>query len=224
VLDYGGVAVERPLIVLQPEPAAMPEISRLDTYDWLVVTSPSSVRCLLDLMQRRGTDLRRLPRILVNGPSTAAVFAAAGIQVDAQPASGFAASDMMRVAESVIGPESLILRLRSDKASEGVADSLRAAGHEVQDCQLYVNAPVRLSSKLPGCDAVFFASGSAVDAFVANWGVEPLRERLTAAIGRPTAKRLAELGITATAVASDSTAADTIQALAAALIARELAG
>ena len=223
VLELGGVPVESPLITLAPAESALPALQALDTVDWLAITSPAAARCLLDLMRRHGIDLRRLPRLLVNGPGTAAVFAAVGIQVDAQPTCGFTTTEMIACAATTLPAGSRVLRLHSDKAGPALAEALRSQGHTVTDCLLYTNVATSADGAPPPGEAVFFASSSAVDAFAANWGIDPLLDRLVVAIGPPTARRLAELGVSPDAVPADSTAEDALRALAAVCVRRQLA-
>jgi uroporphyrinogen-III synthase len=91
--------------------------------------------------------------------------------------------------------------LRSAKAGDEVAEALRAAGAEVEDEVLYDNIPVvrdAAKERLPDFDAVFFASASAVEAFLAEYGAETLTGRRVLVIGKPTREALpAELGASA---------------------------
>jgi uroporphyrinogen-III synthase len=61
---------------------------------------------------------------------------------------------------------------------------------------------------------VFFASSSAVDAFITQWSVEKLKGKSVAAIGKPTCERLLKNGVQADAVGKDATVESSIMALA----------
>ena len=71
VLAFDGVPVEFPLIKTEPNPACRDVLERLSSYDWVILTSPSSVCCLFTLLEEFGIDIRRLPRLMVCGPGTA---------------------------------------------------------------------------------------------------------------------------------------------------------
>ncbi len=90
-------------------------------------------------------------------------------------------------------------------------------GAEVEDVILYDNNPV-LHDRLPLFDAAFFASSSAVAAFVDQWPTDALAGKPVVAIGRPTAETLEKRGIACTVVPDRATVSSAILALAADLI------
>ncbi|MBA4386619.1 MAG: hypothetical protein C0404_01490 [Verrucomicrobia bacterium] len=213
VLNFGGVPVMRPLIKLVPESSAVEQISNIKRFNWLVLTSPASVRCFAGLMDHSGASLRTLPGIIVCGPGTAAELGKYRIIPDAAPDSDFGVNGLRDIAGSFVKPGQKVLRLRSDKAGPEVADFLRTLGAEVNDCLLYRNEPVRYDS-LPAFDAVFFASASAVEVFISQWGRDALRGRTIAVIGRPTERGLEEHGLCSDAVGREATVESCITALA----------
>ena len=79
-----------------------------------------------------------------------------------------------------------VLRLRSVKAGSAVADALRAVGAQVDDFILYDNVAIVHADPLPPFVAVHFASASAVEAFVAAYGVSSLRGKDVFVMGEPT--------------------------------------
>ena len=97
---------------------------------------------------------------------------------------------------------------------------MRALGVTVTDAVLYRNTPIR-QQRLPPFGAVFFASASAVRAFVTQWGVGELAGKDVLAIGEPTAVALRTLGV-APLVARQSDAVSAIETLAALRVARRL--
>ena len=114
-----------------------------------------------------------------------------------------------------------MLRVRSDKAGPVLADSLREQGAVVEDVCLYRNDPLPQNSLLP-CDTVFFASSSAVAAFVVAWGVEALASKTVLAIGKPTAKALTAAGVSDVIVGIEATVESAIGCLAAECVDRAI--
>jgi uroporphyrinogen III methyltransferase/synthase len=221
VHDYGGQPVPLPLIRLVPEPAAAAALRELARYDWLVLTSPAAVRCLMALLAEARQDLRRLPRLLVCGAGTADALRRHGLTPDAVPTSHYSAEAMLELARQVIAPGARVLRLRSDRAEPTVAETLTAAGARVDDVVLYRNEPVP-HDRLPPSEVVFFASASAVDAWVARWGTAPLAERFTLVIGEPTERALARHGLRPGLVSPIATVPASIAALAAYFVCQRL--
>lgn len=228
VEDGGGWPIQQPLIALEASrvPDILDALRQLASFDWLVLTSPAAVRCLFDLLPGVGVDLRRLPRLLVNGPGTADALRAHGVYADAQPAagSGYTADAMLAVARQTIKSGQRVLRLRSDKAGDAVATALRDQGAVVHDVVLYHNVALAQPPSaatagepphLAPFDDVCFASGSAVDTFVAAWGTAPLAAAVVVAIGGPTAAALRRHGVEPTIIPPDATIADCIASLAA---------
>ena len=195
VTDFGGRPVCRPLIRLVPLPEARQAMHTVTAYDAVVITSPSAVRCFLELIAAEHVDLRRLPQLIACGPGTAAELANAGLTPDVVPPHDFGADGLLRELRNMKhGMQTpRLLRLRSDKAGDGLAGELRKLGATVDDCVLYANEPIRYET-LPEFDAVFFASASAVEVFAAQWGTAALDGKIVAVIGQPTAAALHKLG------------------------------
>jgi len=228
VRSHGGRPVCLPLIELSPEPEVLELLRRLQDFDWLTLTSPSAARCLLRLLREQGVDVRELPRLVTSGPGVSRVLAEAGLRVAAEPDAAYSAGAMLATVEAVMRPGDRVLRLRSDQAPTTVAETLRQAGMDVTEAVLYRNRRAPLPEWTESVDfqavlrdpvaAVVFASGSAVDAFVAHWGTAPLHTLRVAAIGAPTARVLARHGVHEVLVAPEATIPETINALAAAAL------
>ena len=210
VLDAGGHPIALPLIELRPVPHF--EVD-LEAYDWVVISSPSSARALLAYMQDHAIDLRALPKIMVCGRETAAAFNEVGIHADAQPDADGSALAMILLAQTLLQKGTRVLRLRSDKAGEEIGNALAAQGASVEDKIIYENHALTYSA-LPEFDALFFASSSAVDQFVAAWGIHALEGKEVVAIGLPTAHTLQAHARPADVIAQEATAAGAIRALA----------
>ncbi len=215
VMDYNGVPVEFPLIRLDPEPAASRVVADIGNFDWITLTSPAAVRCLFSILaEHESVDIRSLPRIMVSGAGVARVLRDYGVNADIVPTEKFSADSMQAAAGKVIRPGDRVLRLRSELASGGVEEFLAGCGAVVTDCVLYRNTHVP-HDDLPPFDSVFFASSSAVIAFVTDWGSGKLNGKVSVAIGAPTARALEEFGLEATVVPQEATVAAGISALAA---------
>ncbi len=211
VHDMGGRPIARPLIALELLPQAAAAVSRLKTFDWVAVTSPSSARCFHELMLREGIDLRTTPRIMVTGSGTARALVRAGLAHDAMPESDFSGRGLIAAVKDLVSGKR-ILRLRSQKAGPNLAEELRAAGAEVEDCILYENRFIEYPQQ-PNFDAAFFASASAVESFVVQWGAEALAGKTVLAIGEPTRRALTAAGVATDLVGGMDTVERSLQAL-----------
>ncbi len=201
VRDLGGHPIQFPLIHLKCRKSFEP---RLGTFDWLVVTSPSSVRAFMEIVSLRKLDYRSIPKIMVCGRGTADEFAECGICVDAQPEGNFSAESLKQLAMEILKPGEKVLRVRSDKAGPELADAIRATGAEVEDAIIYDNERIS-HNELPAFDAVFFASASGVESFIDQWGIESLTKKTTVVIGKPTARALEKHHLKPDVVAREST-------------------
>ena len=210
VLDFGGVPVQQPLIELAPE-----KVPPLGDYDWLILTSPSAVRCLLVQLD----DLRGLPKILCCGEGTAVALRTFRIQADAMPPGEFNTAGVLRTALEVIPPDARILRLRSDRAGEKLSTELRKTFPRVDDVVICRNQPVRC--EIPGCDVVFFASVSAVESFAEQFGIEKLSGKEVVVIGARDATALRSRGVSNLIAPRRATVEDAIAALATHFIQKE---
>jgi len=199
---------------MQSTPEAIEAVSGAGEYDWLVVTSPSAVRCLVAAVRASGADLRSLPSIMACGPGTLRELLAVGLTADAVPSSGFGAEGLLTLAQERIPKDAKVLRVRSDKAGPSLATKLREQGVAVDDVCIYRNEAVA-GGELPLFDTVFFASSSSVSAFTDVWGIDPLAGKTVLAIGHPTATALESAGVAGSLVSPEATVADAIACLAA---------
>lgn len=213
VHDLGGFPIQRPLIRLTPNPAARECVRRIEQYDWIVLTSPAAVRCFIEIMDQAGTDARKVPKLMACGPGTARAMRKFRLIPDAEPPADFGAQGLRPMAGRLIPAGARVLRLRSDKAGGELATALRQTGAVVEDCILYRNERLTYDA-LPVFDAVFFASGSAVEAFHALWGKDALPGKTILAIGQPTLAILKTYGLAADVVSPEATVEASLAALA----------
>lgn len=221
VRDYGGIPVSRPMVRLAPCLDGLDGLLDLRLYDWVVLTSPSSVDCLMKMFRETKTDLRGLPRLLVSGPGTAARLEAFGLQVDVQPVTDFDGEGLLECARDRLRTGERVLRLRSDRAGSGLTDSLKGLGLRVDDVVLYRNEPVAYERK-PPFDLVVFASGSGVEALLAQWGREALAGKIVVAFPGSACTALANAGIRVDLKAPEPTVESCIGELAGFAVRRDL--
>jgi uroporphyrinogen III methyltransferase/synthase len=221
VRDFGGIPLPLPLIRLVPDPTCLPLLKTIRTFDGLVVTSPSSVRMLMQLLPETGLDVRALPKILVAGPGTAEAFKAQGVTPDAIPDRNFGAEGVLELAQQAFPAGASLLRLRSHRAGPGLADALGQRGFRVTDGVSYFTEPIR-PDRIPAFDAVFFASASAVEAYLAVQPPNALAEKTVMAMGQPTWAALKKHGVQVERVAVEASVESAIQTLAAVMVEKEI--
>ena len=211
VRDFGGKPVVRPLIKLVLTESAREKMD-LGTSEWIALTSPSAVRCFYELLLKRKLDLRSLPKIMAVGSGTARALEKIGLGCDLMPESDFSGKGLLEVAAPMVAGQK-VLRLRSQKAGAALADGLRAAGAEVNDVVLYDNCVVTYD-RCPEFDCVFFASASAVESFVEQWGADALRDKTILTMGQPTARALRGCSVEPQVVGTQSRVTEIVHGLA----------
>jgi uroporphyrinogen III methyltransferase/synthase len=212
VNDLGGRPVVRPLIRLKISTDGEDAVRQLASYDWVALTSPSAVRCFHELMLKEKIDLRRIPKIMSVGSGSLRALQRIGLGCDLMPETDFSGAGLLATAAPVVKGQK-ILRLRSQKAGPELADGLRAAGAEVTDCVLYTNKMVHYPEP-PEFDSVYFASASAVESFIEQWGVAVLKNKTILAIGGPTQAALQSFGLKAAVIGEMATVEESLHALA----------
>ena len=200
--DRGGRPIPWPMIELRAR--SLPDL-KASGYGAIVLTSPSAVRIFF---QSCTVDRRQLPLFYTCGAGTDAELRRYGVASDLMPESDFSANGLIKAIKGFKGFKGFkdekgfkgekdlnglngfkglkVLRLRSAKAGSAVADALRAVGALVDDFILYDNVSIAHTDPLPPFDAVHFASASAVEAFIAAYGVSPLRGKDIFVMGEPT--------------------------------------
>lgn len=195
----GAEPVLVPTIALRP--VASPEtdamLSSLGAYDWILCTSPNTVRFLCERLSAGGTlELPLGPRVAAIGAKTAAALQEAGARVDLIPREAHAEGLLAALPSSLEGARILLPRAR--EARELLPDALRARGAVVAIAVLYENVlPEGGAPDLGEVDAYTFASGSAVENFFALYpdALPRLQRGLVACIGPVTAEALRARGV-----------------------------
>ena len=179
VEDRGGKPIRWPLIRLVPRKLSLDP----SAYDGIVLTSPSAVRIFFEACP---CDRRQLPKFFTCGAGTDAELRKYGVSSDVMPAKDFSAAGLIAEIREMDLRGRHILRLRSAKAGSAVARALKRAGAKVDDVILYDNKFCAPADKLPPFDDVFFASASAVESFLAQYGAAKLRGKGIYVMGAPT--------------------------------------
>lgn len=200
--DDGGVALQ----------GAIAELSR-GTYDWMVVTSATTVRRLV--AAPGGAAALGGARIAVVGPATArAVTDAGGIVALVAPEA---------VGESLVEAfpvgSGRVVQLRPEAARPVVAEGLRAKGWQVDEVAAYRTVAAEVdaatAAEVGRSDIVTFTSPSTVQHLVDAVGVDGL-PTLVVSIGPVTSAALRALGIAVAAEADPHTVEGLVAAVVAA--------
>ncbi len=236
VRDLGGMPVRMPLIRLDKNVEQASRLWRneeknyrrdacttlLEEIDWIIITSPSAVKIIVESLKKEGYDFRRLPKIIVCGSGTSCEFRRIGIIPDIEADESYGAAGMMKAIKGRIRKGDKVLRVCSDKAGTEISCELRRIGALVTDEILYRNLPVKYD-KLPEFDAAIFASSSAVESFRKNFGMEKLKGRDTVVIGKPTLGTLKKLKYKGNVIlAKEATVNGCVETLAEKLIEKKI--
>ncbi len=232
LLDHGAQVLEVPTIKLEP-PTRREEIVdallELNSYDWLVFTSPNGVTKFFEYFFKRFHDMRDLggARIAAVGPATANKLKELHLQVDLMPDEALAVEIAKAFAKFETIENLKICLLRAEVANRELPEALEALGAIVDDVACYRTVPetedatgAAASLLEQGADWVAFTSGSTVVHFHARFDLPALLQKFpqlkTAAIGPETSKALAVLGLKPTVEAKQHTIDGLIAALLAA--------
>ncbi|HET6812110.1 MAG TPA: uroporphyrinogen-III C-methyltransferase [Acidimicrobiales bacterium] len=200
--EAGAEVVEVPtLTIADPSDAGAglaTAARRLARFDWVVLTSANAVERLFSHLH----DARDLgsARVAAVGPATAAVLARHGVRADlvARRSSGAA------LADEIPDPPGSVLLARAEVADPALPEKLAGRGFEVEEVAAYRTAPLpvpaRLVERAEAADAVTFASGSAVDAYLAA-GARVRPHQRVVCIGPVTAEAARRAGLEVAAVA-----------------------
>lgn len=229
LLSYGGEPIECPTIAFVP-PASWDEvdhaIARIETFQWLVLTSVNGVQHFMRRLWHNGRDARSLHglRVCCIGPRTAEELEKFGVKADVIPAQ-YQAEGILEVmnAAGVAGQRFLIAR--AAQAREILPEELRRLGAEVLVAPVYQTVvpqseveAIKTRFLSQGIEMVTFASSSTVRNFVELFGgVEELQKILQhtiiGCIGPITAETARELGLQVEVVAGQNTIPALVEAL-----------
>ncbi|HUZ43294.1 MAG TPA: uroporphyrinogen-III C-methyltransferase [Acidimicrobiales bacterium] len=188
---------------------------RLGSFDWVAFASVNAVTHLFAHVR----DARAFgpARVAAVGPATAAALAGRGVEADLVSPTGSAAGLADALGSPPAGGGSVLLP-RSEQAGRELPEALAAGGWVVVEVSAYRTVPVpvppEMAERVAGADAVVFAAGSAVSAYLeAGLRVPPV----VACLGPSTAEAVRSAGLSVAAVAERPEPAAVVDALAAAL-------
>ncbi len=155
----GAEVLPAPAVVVRPisDPGPLDDaIGRIESFDWLVFTSPSGVRFFLDRLEQLGRDLRALGRIRLAaiGPTTAEALASYHLRADLVPESFRSEALAAAIASRAAGAR--ILLARADRGRTVLRDELQHLA-DVTQVPVYHNAD---ADSLPEGVADRIAEGS----------------------------------------------------------------
>lgn len=181
VTNYLGKSITMPLIETNLNIENLSDIfEMIDSFNWIILTSPSSVRHFMEAIKTFQVDIRRIPKIFVYGKQSEIELKSFNITADASGNGNLESSIFKAISKN-----SRILRLRSDIATAQLSDNLRKNGYMVQDQVLYITID-KLYDNLPNFDDIVFASSSAVKSFINQFGKGALSDKRIVIIGNPT--------------------------------------
>ena len=194
----------------------MQALAKIAEYDWVIFTSPNGVTIFFDVLQRLGKDGRAFgsAKITAIGPKTAEKLAEFGIKADFVP-SVFTSKEL---AKQLIAYTNLqgknVLLLRSQLASEQLAELLTQAKAQVAGVSVYTAVTEKsecswLTERIAEAeiDWVTFASPSAVRGFFEQIPSDLVNSSnvKVASIGPATAQQLKNFGVTVDVQAAEHT-------------------
>ncbi len=223
VRSRGGIPELVPLIEHAPpaDPRELLDaVSRWNAreYDWLAVTSAQGAGALAAAGALHGHG-----KVAAVGPATARALTAAGFEVDLQPDGEFTGRALADALVAQLRPHQVsggarVLLPLSEIAEPTLEDSLRRAGHDPHRITAYRTLevpanPERDAQLAERLAAVLVMSSSSARALARRFGNLSPRV-IIAAIGEPTARELAALGLPAHVVATEQTSEGLVRALA----------
>lgn len=227
--ELGADVLEIPTIKIAPpsrRELLADALLELNSYDWLVFTSPNGVTAFFEIFFKAFKDMRDIggTRIAAVGPGTAAKLRELHLQVDLMPeeALGVKVAAAFKKFETI---ENLkICLLRAEKANSDLPQALEAAGAIIDDIPIYQTvaetedlsgAGARLLEA--GADWITFTSGSTVEHFHARCDLPALVKRFPQtkllSIGPETSKAIQALGLKPTVEAKQHTIDGIVDAL-----------
>jgi uroporphyrinogen-III synthase len=227
--ERGATTVIVPSIEIVPPQSFQPldkTLKKIQSYDWLILTSANGVDAMRKRMDRVDVDsgLMRHLQICAIGPATRdEIERQLGLKVAVVPEQYVAESVVKAMKDKVPGKQ--VLLVRAKVARDVIPKELRALGAEVDVVEAYetvipVNSATKLADALAGDrpDAITFTSSSTARNFVAllpkNQSPKDLLNGITlTSIGPVTSDTLREVGLWVDVEAKEYTMSGLAEAL-----------
>jgi len=226
----GATVVAVPSIEIRPPRSFRPldvALSRINRYDWLILTSVNGVEALFSRLRKLRMSRRHLQhlRVAAIGPATKAEVERRGLRVHVMPREYVAESVVRLLRRRVKGKHVLLVRARV--ARDVLPRELRRAGAKVEVVEAYQTVAPPQSRRLlrkvlrdRRPHWVTFTSSSTARNFALLVGAGRVRAALkgihVASIGPVTSNTLRELGVRVTVQARKYTIPGLVQAMVAA--------
>ena len=227
--DLSAEVLEIPTIKIAPpdRPADLADaLLELNSYDWIVFTSPNGVTMFFEYFFKAFEDMRDIGgvRIAAVGPATAARLKELHLKVDLMPDEYVTAKIALAFTKYESIENLKILLMRAEVANPELPQALEALGAIVDDVACYKTVPETedingAAAKLleSGADWITFTSSSTVENFHARFDLPALLKKFPqiklASIGPETTKALVALGLTPTVEGKPHTIEGLVKAL-----------
>lgn len=221
----GGRVICFPTIAIKPVTDPTPldrALSRLDCYDWLILTSVNAVKVVWERMTALGiTDFPEDLHVAAIGPKTATALMQHGVVPDFIPPEYIAEAILPGLGDLA---GRWVLLPRADLARETLPEAITRAGGVAHVIVAYHTLPAQperdgLKALEEGVDVVTFTSSSTVRNFaelVRAAGLDPLRlpgEPVIACLGPVTAATARQMGMKVDVIAREYTVEGLVDAL-----------
>ncbi len=212
----GADVIEAPVTTIDPLDIGPIDkaVANLASYDWLILTSQIGVRLFWDAVRRAGLDARALKgvRVAVIGQVTRGALREHGIIADVTPGR-FVSEDLLEALKThpaIRGAR--VLYATAAGSRDVLSTGLRELGATVDMVPMYRSIPDQTVGSMLNAaidagdvDLVTFASGAAVDGFVALVGMDRAKKTRAVSIGPITSATARGHGISVVAEAKEST-------------------
>lgn len=209
--DLGAEVLEIPTIKTCPPPQLqdlMDALLEINSYEWLVFTSPNGVTSFFHYFFKAHQDMRDIggARIAAVGPGTAAKLRELHLQVDLMPTEAVGAKIAAAFKKYQDIENVKMCLFRAEKANPDLPKALEELGAIIDDIPVYQTIAeaaevTPASEKLlqAGADWITFTSGSTVEHFHARFDLRAVLKKFPqtriASIGPETTKTLDTLGV-----------------------------
>ena len=211
LFERGADVLEIPTIKIVPPTDLhdlMDAIVGLNSYDWIIFTSPNGVTTFFEYFFKGFDDLRDIGgvRIAAVGPATAQKLKDLHLKVDVMPEEYVASKVAKALAEFESVENLKMLLVRAEVANPELPAKLNEMGAIVDDVPCYKTVPetedlTGAAAKLQetGADWITFTSSSTVENFHARFNLPELVKKFPqiklASIGPETSRTLVALGL-----------------------------